>query len=101
MENRDLPTHEQPRHGHGDQARPHEVILDIATPKGPFKGEFPTTTSVAHVIDVVVNDKGLDRKDSFELVSGDKVLQPTERTLGSFGLHGKVELELVATGSGV
>jgi hypothetical protein len=79
----------------------HEVILDIATPKGPFRGEFSEAMTVASVIEIVVNDKHLDRKDSFELVHGEKVLQPTDRTLGSFGLHGKVDLELVATGSGV
>jgi hypothetical protein len=78
-----------------------EVILDIATPKGSFRGEFPEMTTVATVIEIVVEEKKLDRKDSFELVYGDKVLQPVERTLGSFGLHGKVDLELVATGSGV
>ena len=78
-----------------------EVVLNIATPKGLFRGEFPESTTVAKVIEVVVNDKGLDRKDSFELVYRGNVLQPVERTLGSFGLHGKVDLELVATGSGV
>ena len=90
--------------GGGGSPRPRpqgEVILDIATPKGSFRGEFPETTTVATVIDIVVEEKNLDRKDSFELVYGDKVLQPVERTLGSFGLHGKVDLELVATGSGV
>jgi hypothetical protein len=101
MDERNLSKHEGSDHGHGGHDHSHELILDIATPKGPFKAEFPTTMSVAYVIDVVVDDKKLDRKDSFELVHGDKVLQPTNRTLGSFGLHGKVELELVATGTGV
>jgi hypothetical protein len=79
----------------------HEVVLDIATPKGPFRGVFPKTTTIAEVIDVVVDAKKLDKKDTFELVHGDTVLQPVNRTLGSFGLHGVVKLELVATGSGV
>jgi hypothetical protein len=78
-----------------------EIILDIATPKGPFEGEFRKNTTVARVIEVVIEEKKLDRKDTFELVHGDKVLQPVDRTLESFGLHGKVKLELVATGSGV
>jgi hypothetical protein len=85
----------------GHAPRPGEVILDIATPKGSFRGEFPDKTTVATVIETVVKDKDLDRKDTFELVHGEKVLQPVERTLGSFGFHGEVDLELVATGSGV
>jgi hypothetical protein len=78
-----------------------EVVLDIATPKGLFEGVFSETTTVAHVIEVVVKEMKLDEKDTFELVRGDKVLQPTDRTLKSFDLHGTVKLELVATGSGV
>jgi hypothetical protein len=76
--------------------------MDIATPKGPFVGVFYKATKVAEVIKVVVDDKDLDKKDTFELVYKDKVLQPDDRTLESFGLHhGEVKLELVATGSGV
>jgi hypothetical protein len=82
-------------------AKPDEVVLDIATPKGLFKGAFPKTTKVSQVIAVVIEEKDLDTKDSFELVYGDTVLKPEERTLVSFGLHGEVQLELVATGSGV
>jgi hypothetical protein len=78
-----------------------KITLDIATPKGPFRAEFPPTTTIAEVIAVVVEEKKLDRKDSFDLVHNGTVLQPTDRTLASFGLHGKVKLELVATGSGV
>lgn len=98
MENLNVNGPETPQHG---RSHGHEVILDIATPKGPFKGEFSRDMTVSNVIEIVIEDKKLDRKDSFELVHGDKILQPADRTLGSFGLHGKVELELVATGSGV
>lgn len=79
----------------------HKITLDIATPKGPFRAEFPPSATIAEVIKVVVEEKKLDRKDAFDLVHNGKVLQPTDRTLASFGLHGKVKLELVATGSGV
>jgi predicted DsbA family dithiol-disulfide isomerase len=79
----------------------HEVLLEIATPKGLFEGVFRRTTEVSAVIVAVLRAKGLDSKDSFELVHGETVLQPADRTLGSFGLEGKVKLELVATGSGV
>lgn len=84
---------------HGDHG--HQVILDVATPKGPFRGEFPNSTTIVKIIAVVVEEKKLDRKDSFDLVHNGKVLQPTDHSLASFGLHGKVKLELVATGSGV
>lgn len=80
---------------------PHEILLEIATPKGFFIGAFRESATVASVIEVVVDKKGLDKKDTFELVHHEKVLQPTNRTLESFGLKHKAELELVATGSGV
>jgi hypothetical protein len=81
---------------------PGEVLMDIATPKGPFVGVFYKTTKVAEVIKVVVDEKGLDKKDTFELVYKGNVLQPDDHTLESFGLHhGEAKLELVATGSGV
>jgi hypothetical protein len=80
----------------------HEVVLDIATPKGRFEGVFSEKTTIHEVIEAVIEDKHLDRKDTFELVHKESVLQPTDRTLESFGLHGDlVKLELVATGSGV
>lgn len=78
-----------------------EVSLDVATPKGPFRHPYPGSTSVGAVIEDIITAKELDRKDSFELIYGETVLQPVNRTLASFGLHGHAKLELVATGSGV
>src|ERR1700687_5863146 len=98
MENTETNQHDTPL---PEAARRGEVILDIATPKGPFEGAFPKTTTVAEVIEGVVAAKKHDRKDTFELVHNGKVLQPVDRTLESFDLHGEVKLELVATGSGV
>ncbi len=84
-----------------EKIKAHEIFLEIATPKGLFEGIFHETAKVSAVIEIVVAKKDLSRRDSFELVHGDKVLQPTERTLESFGLKCKAKLELVATGSGV
>ena len=84
-----------------EKLKAHEILLEIATPKGLFEGIFHESTKVSAVIEVVVEKKDLNRKDTFELVHGDKLLQPTDRTLESFGLKHKAKLELVATGSGV
>jgi len=81
--------------------KPHEILLEIATPKGLFEGIFDEKTKVSQIIEIVVDKKDLNKKDAFELVHGEKVLQPTDRTLESFGLKCKAKLELVATGSGV
>ena len=81
--------------------KPHEIFLEVATPKGIFEGIFHESAKVLTVIEVIVNKKDLDKKDTFELVHGEKVLQPTDRSLESFGLKCKAKLELVATGSGV
>ena len=78
-----------------------QVTLNVATPNGVFTGIFPNTTKVKEVIDAVVDDRQLADGDSFELVHDGEVLQPVQRTLVSFGLIGTVQLELVATGSGV
>lgn len=77
------------------------IVLDIATPKGVFHGEFPKTTRVSEVITAVIQEMDLDGGDSFVLIYNGEILQPTERPLVSFGLEGTVQLELVATGSGV
>jgi hypothetical protein len=81
--------------------KPHEIFLEVATPKGVFEGIFHDSTKVSAVIEIIVNKKDLNKKDTFELVHGEKVLQPTDHTLESFGLKCKAKLELVATGSGV
>jgi len=78
-----------------------EILLDVATPKGLFRGVFRESTKVSPVIEVIVAKKDLDRKDTFELFHGETPLQPADRTLESFGLKRKAKLELVATGSGV
>jgi hypothetical protein len=78
-----------------------EILLEVATPKGLFRGVFRNSAKVSAVIEVIVEKKDLDRKDTFELFHGETPLQPTDRTLESFGLKRKAKLELVATGSGV
>jgi transcription elongation factor len=84
-----------------ENLKPHEILLKIATPKGLFVGIFRDSATVATVIATVVEKKDLSRKDTFELVHGETVLQPVNRTLESFDLKRKADLELVATGSGV
>jgi hypothetical protein len=78
----------------------HEIIVEVATPKGPWIGTFPDTTKVSDVIAKIVADLGLEN-ESFQLVFNGKPLEPVSRPLLSFGLEGKVKLSLVATGSGV
>lgn len=78
-----------------------EVTLEISTPKGLFTGIFPKTAKVEEVIAAAVEAKGLDSGEALELVHNGQVLQPVQRPLVSFGLSGTVQLELVATGSGV
>ncbi len=83
------------------EAKHDDITLHIATPKGPFKGEFEKTNTVATVIQVVVKDKHLTPTDTFELIHKDTPLLPVTNTLGSFGLHGTEKLTLVAQGTGV
>ena len=80
--------------------KPDEVILNIATPNGMFEAVFRKKTTVGEVINIVVDDKKLDKKDSFELVHKGEQLLPATRTLENFHLHQFVKVELVATGSG-
>jgi hypothetical protein len=77
------------------------IHLQIATPKGPFVGDFEITTKVSEVIDTVRNKLELPQDASFELWFGDKRLEPEERPLVSFHLPDPAKLTLVATGSGV
>ena len=86
-------------HGHGGKDKD-EIILEVATPKGPWTGAFAKTTKVSAVIEAIVEDLHLE-PESFQLVLNGSPLEPTDRTLVSFGLKGKVKLALVATGSGV
>lgn len=78
-----------------------EVILEVATPKGMFKGVFPKTATILEVINEVADTLKLDKTDSLELVYKGKVLVPVKDRLVDFDLSGEVQLELVATGSGV
>ena len=78
-----------------------EVTLEIATPKGLFTDTFAKTTKIQDVINAAIAALGLDGGDSLELVHNGQVLQPVQRPLVSFGLEGTVQLDLVATGSGV
>jgi hypothetical protein len=84
-----------------EEMKEHEVLLEIATPKGLFEGIFNEKAKISEVIQIVVDKQQLDKKDTFELVRNGQVLQPTDRTLESFGIKHKAKLELVATGSGV
>lgn len=77
-----------------------EIIMDVATPKGPWSGAFPKTTKVQEVIDTIVRDLGL-QPETFQLIYNGTPMEPTSRTLVSFGLEGRVKLTLVATGDGV
>jgi hypothetical protein len=81
--------------------KPHEIFLEVATPKGLFEGIFHESTKVSAVIQIIVEKKDLNKKDTFELIHDGKELKPIDRTLESFGLKCKAKLELVATGSGV
>lgn len=82
--------------------RDDDVVLEIATPNGVFRGSFDKTDKVETVIKAVVKDRELAEGDAFELHYGDTHLQPTTRPLVSFGIkEGKHKLTLVATGSGV
>lgn len=78
-----------------------EVTVEVGTPKGLFTGTFPKTAKIEDVIAAAVNSLGLDRSDTLELVHDGQPLTPIQRTLVSFDLAGTVQLELVATGSGV
>ncbi|MGF6311905.1 hypothetical protein ABIB82_005882 [Bradyrhizobium sp. i1.8.4] len=83
--------------GHDD-----EVMLEIATPNGVFRGSFDKNDKVEKVIAEVVKDRDLAEGDAFELYFGDIDLEPVNRPLVSFGIKkGKYKLTLVATGSGV
>jgi hypothetical protein len=77
-----------------------DVILDVATPKGPWTGTFPKTTKVSEVIAAIVKEMGLEH-EPFQLIWNGNPLEPVIRPLVSFGLEGEVKLSLVATGSGV
>jgi hypothetical protein len=77
------------------------ITLEIATAKGMFTGTFPKTTKIQEVITAAVVAMGIDSGESLELVHNGQILQPVQRTLISFGFEGTVQLELVATGSGV
>ncbi|RWP30305.1 hypothetical protein [Mesorhizobium sp.] len=79
-----------------------DVVLEIATPSGVFRGSFDKNDKVEKVIKEVVKDRDLAEGDAFELYLGDVHLDPINRPLVSFGLNkGKYKLTLVATGSGV
>lgn len=79
-----------------------DVMLEIATPNGVFRGSFDKNDKVEKVIKKVVKDRDLAEEDAFELYYGDVHLEPVNRPLVSFGIKkGKYKLTLVATGSGV
>lgn len=79
--------------------------LEIATPKGVFTDDFPKTTKVQDVIKAVIDKHDLSGGDAYELFYKGEALKPGERPLVSFKLEandeGLIQLELVATGSGV
>lgn len=79
--------------------------LEIATPKGVYTDAFAKTDKVEDVIKAVIEKQGLPGGDAYELFYNGEALKPEEKTLVSFKLEanddGLVQLELVATGSGV
>jgi hypothetical protein len=88
---------DDPGKGHDD-----DVVLEIATPNGVFRGSFDKNDKVQKVIEEVVKDRELAEGDAFELYFGDVHLEPVNRPLVSFDIKkGKYKLTLVATGSGV
>jgi hypothetical protein len=70
-----------------------QITLEVATPNGVFRGTFEKTAKIEEVIAAIIADRHLAAGDSFELHSGDITLQPVQRTLVSFGLHGTVKLD--------
>lgn len=79
-----------------------DIVLEIATPNGVFRGSFDKNDKVEKVIKEVVKDRDLAEEDAFDLYYGDTHLAPVNRPLVSFGLKkGKYKLTLVAIGSGV
>lgn len=77
------------------------IKLEISTPKGVFSAFFDKTAKIIDVIKTVVAAKGFDNADDFDLVLGEKTLEPENRPLVSFGVADCATLTLVATGSGV
>jgi len=79
--------------------------LEIATPKGVFTDDFSKTIKVREVIKTVIEEQDLPGGDVYELFYKGEALKPEERPLVSFNLgandDGFVQIELVATGSGV
>jgi len=77
-----------------------DIELHISTPAGPFHGTFLKTAKVSAVIAAVVEAKGLDESDSFQLQHDKQTLEP-DRTLVSYHLGEKARLRLLARGTGV
>ncbi len=81
------------------------ITLEIVTAKGVLTEDFPKTTKVMDVIKAVIEKQDLPSGDVYELFYKGEALKPEERPLVSFKLEandeGIVQLELVATGSGV
>lgn len=76
-----------------------KVTVEVATPKGMFKGVFPYDATVSDVIKKSVGGSNM-RGDLLELFyKGDAL--PPDKTLEELGVKGTVQFELVATGSGV
>jgi hypothetical protein len=96
-------NHHAHHHDEGSDHKPpkDQVILEVGTPNGVFRGSFEKTAKIEDVIAAIVRDRQLAAGDSFELFYGETALTPVQRTLVSFGLTGTVKLTLVATGSGV
>jgi hypothetical protein len=82
-----------------------KYTLEIATPKGIFIDEFPKTTKIQDVIKDVIEKQDLPDGDAYEVFYKGEALKPEDRPLVSFKLEandeGIVQLEFVATGSGV
>ncbi len=77
------------------------VTLEIATPKGLFKGAFSMDLTISEVIQYVLKEMGLGSGDKYELVRDGTSLGSNGKKLSELGLSGVEKLELVATGRGV
>lgn len=76
-----------------------KITVEVATPKGVFKGIFPYDATVSDIIKESVGGSNM-RDDLLELVYKGEVL-PLDKTLEELGIKGTVQFELVATGAGV
>ena len=77
-----------------------KITLKVATPAGVYENEFEVTLKVHEVVDIVVKEKGLQKRDAFELAFDGEPL-PNDSPIGSFDFEDGTVLDLIASGSAV